>query len=63
MRRGDWKLIQFLVSKKTELYNLKNDPLESKDLSNSNPEKLQELLTEMLDWRKQNSVPLPPAAL
>ena len=63
MRRGDWKLIQFLVSKKTELYNLKNNPLESEDLSSSHPEKLQELLKEMLDWRAQNSVPLPPAAL
>ena len=36
-------------SKKWELYNLKNDPSEFKDLVHSNPEKLQELVTE---WKR-----------
>ncbi|MCM8532621.1 MAG: sulfatase [Lentisphaeraceae bacterium] len=61
-RKGDWKFIQFLVSKKTELYNLKEDPLESKNLSQTYPEKLQECLKEMNEWRAKNKVPMPPAA-
>ena len=33
IRNGDWKLIKFYDYEKVELYNLKNDPSESKDLS------------------------------
>ena len=61
-RKGDWKLIQYLVSKKTELYNLKDDPLERNNLSQSHHEKLQEMLSEMKEWRTKYKVPMPPAS-
>jgi arylsulfatase A-like enzyme len=52
VRNGDWKLIEFFEDGKLELYNLKDDPAEATDLSGKHPEKAQELLKEMRDWRK-----------
>ncbi len=60
MRKGDWKLIQYLLNGQVELYNIKKDQLESNDLSESNPEKVKSLVQEMQQWRKVNNVPLPP---
>jgi arylsulfatase A-like enzyme len=62
IRKGDWKLIQFLKNGQVELYNLRDDLKESKNLTVSNPEKAQELLVELTAWRKQNKVPLPPSS-
>jgi arylsulfatase A-like enzyme len=63
IRKGDWKLIQFLKNGQVELYNLRDDLKESKNLTVSNPEKAQELLVELTAWRKQNKVPLPPSSM
>jgi arylsulfatase A-like enzyme len=41
---GDWKVVRYADDNKTEVYNLKNDPMEKKDLSKSNPEKTAELI-------------------
>ena len=38
IRKGDWKLIQFLKNGKLELYNLKDDLKESKNLATSHSE-------------------------
>ncbi len=53
VREGDWKLIRFHWKKGTELYNLADDPGETKDLAESRPEitkklsaALDKLLTE-----------------
>ncbi len=51
MRQGNWKLIQFFVEGKQELYNLKDDPGEAKDLATTNPAKLKELNGLMGQWR------------
>ena len=50
-RKGDWKLIhqgRNTESGKDELYNIQNDPYETKDLSGEAPEKLMELKNEMV---------------
>lgn len=60
MRKGDYKLIQFLADGALELYDLKADPTESENLSASEPELAAELLAELVEWRRKNSVPLPP---
>jgi len=60
IRKGDYKLIQFLADGKLELYNLEHDTSESKNLSETEPEKTKELLAELVEWRKTNKVPLPP---
>lgn len=62
IRKGDWKLIQFLKGGNVELYNLQQDLKESRNLVNENPEKAQALLEELIGWRKANNVPLPPSS-
>ena len=39
MREGDWKIIANSSMTKFELFNLKNDPAETKDLSKASPER------------------------
>jgi arylsulfatase A-like enzyme len=62
IRKGDWKLIQFLKEGNIELYNLQEDLKESHNLATQNPEKAQALLKELVSWRKTNQVPLPPSS-
>ena len=59
IRKGDYKLIQFLADGKLELYNLKNDPSESENIAEVETEQTKELLKELVEWRKTNKVPLP----
>ena len=40
-RRGDWKYVQ--IPKEEMLFNLNNDPVESKNLAKEKPELLREL--------------------
>ena len=44
-RMGDWKIVRVNNEEKWELYNMINDPSETKDLSEKYPDKVQELLT------------------
>lgn len=60
MRKGDWKLIQFLNSGAVELYHLKRDPTEQHNLANLEPELTGKLVAELAQWRRINNVPLPP---
>ncbi|GIZ09678.1 sulfatase [Flavobacterium sp. UMI-01] len=60
IRKGNYKLIQFLNDGKIELYNLATDLKESHNLVNKNPKVVASLLQELVQWRKKNKVPLPP---
>ena len=62
IRKGKWKLIQFLNDGKVELYNLEDDLKESKNLAEENTQIASDLLDELVRWRKENKVPLPPAS-
>ena len=62
IRRGDWKLIQYLRDGELELYNLADDLRESTNRATSQPETAQRLLSELIDWRRMNQVPLPPSS-
>ena len=62
IRKGKWKLIQFLNDGKVELYNLDEDLKESKNLASENKPVAKNLLDELTTWRKENKVPLPPAS-
>jgi arylsulfatase A-like enzyme len=52
IRKGDFKLIECLDSGKVELYALKNDLSEARDLSAAMPKKTVELRKQLADWRK-----------
>ena len=62
IRKGDWKLIQFLKSEKVELYNLRNDLKESRNVTKENPALTKALLKELQQWRHTQKVPLPPSS-
>ena len=52
IRSGDWKLIEYFEDEKLELYNLNDDPKETKNLADQYPEKTEELLYQLEAWRK-----------
>ncbi len=63
IRKGDWKLMEFFEPKgtpnKIELYNLKDDIGETKNLADERPDKVKELLENMRNWRKSINAPVP----
>jgi arylsulfatase A-like enzyme len=59
MQSGDWKLLEYLEDGKLELYNLRDDIGETKNLAKEMPDKAQELHARMVAWRKQVNAPLP----
>lgn len=63
IRKGDWKLIQFLNSGKVELYNLKTDLKESQNLVANHPKITEQLINELVAWRIKNKVPLPSVSV
>jgi arylsulfatase A-like enzyme len=61
IRSGDWKLLEFFETSKIELYNLKEDIGEKKDLSKEMPDKMKELHGKMLAWRGEIKAAMPKA--
>ncbi|MEK6232214.1 MAG: DUF4976 domain-containing protein [Luteolibacter sp.] len=59
IRHGDWKLIEFFENGNMELFDLKSDPNETKDLSKENPEKAAELFKQLVAWRKSVDAQMP----
>lgn len=51
IRHRDWKLIEFFEDGAIELYNLREDPLESSNLASRHPEQARELLKQLTVWR------------
>ncbi len=59
IRLGDWKLIQYFEYNDLELYNLTEDIGEKNNLTDSNPEKVKELLKMLESWRNEVNAPVP----
>lgn len=59
VRKGDWKLIENLVSGEAELYNLKADISEVFNLAELFPEKKNELEGILKDWQKDVKAEFP----
>jgi arylsulfatase A-like enzyme len=57
IRHGDWKLIR-LPDRPAELYNLKNDISETRDLAAEHPEKVRFLFKKLFDWELELERPL-----
>lgn len=53
IRMGDWKLVRHNDGTELELYNLKNDIGESKNLATTQPQKFEELKTAWDKWNAQ----------
>jgi arylsulfatase A-like enzyme len=59
IRDGDWKLIEFYHGDKVELYNLRDDPGEQHDLSQSHPERTKALLAKLHSWQQHMNAKMP----
>ncbi len=59
VRVGNFKLIEYFEDGDLELYNLKDDISEQKNLAEVMPEKTTELHKLMLAWRKKVNAPVP----
>ena len=56
---GDWKLMEFFEDNRLELYNLRDDIGETKNLAASQPEKAKELQVKLAKWRKEVGAAMP----
>jgi arylsulfatase A-like enzyme len=56
---GDWKLIEFFEDGRLELYNLRSDLREKRNLASAMPEKAEELHEVMLGWRAETLALMP----
>ncbi|MEI6467011.1 MAG: sulfatase [Verrucomicrobiota bacterium] len=59
IQAGDWKLMEFLEDGHLELYNLRDDIGESKNLAASLPDKAKELHARLVAWRSATKAPMP----
>jgi arylsulfatase A-like enzyme len=59
IQAGDWKLMEYLEDGKLELYNLRNDIGETKNLAADMPDKTKELHARLVAWRKEVNAPMP----
>jgi arylsulfatase A-like enzyme len=59
VRDGDWKLIQWYEDGTLELFNLRDDPGETKNVAAENPAKVQELHAKLIAFRKDVNAIMP----
>ena len=52
IRRGNWKLIEWMEDQRVELFDLDNDPGEASDRARSEPQRVAALRTELNRWQK-----------
>ncbi len=59
IQAGDWKLMEFFEDGRQELYRLKDDIGEKKNLAAEMPEKAKELHARLVAWRTAIDAPMP----
>lgn len=59
VRRGNWKLIEFMEDRRLELYDLTNDIGENNDLYRKHPELADDLHAELRAWQKSVGAKFP----
>jgi arylsulfatase A-like enzyme len=59
VRSGDYKLIEFFEDGRLELYNLRNDPGETQNLAQEEPETCKSLFEKLVAWCKQVQAKIP----
>jgi arylsulfatase A-like enzyme len=59
IRSGDYKLIEHYEDNSVQMYNLRNDIGETRDLAKKMPEKAQALRSKLANWRKSVNADMP----
>jgi len=59
MLEGGWRLVEFFEDNRIELFNLNDDPAESRDLAAAQPEKAATMRSKLKAWRASVSAQLP----
>ncbi len=59
IQAGDWKLMEFLEDSRLELYNLRADIGEARNLAKEMPDKAKELHARLVAWRAEVKAPMP----
>jgi arylsulfatase A-like enzyme len=59
IRSGPWKLLEFFEDGRLELYNLKDDPGQARNLAAQHPDRVQDLHRRLQAWRKDVRAPMP----
>lgn len=59
VRAGDFKLIEFFEDGRRELYNLRDDISEERDLSADNPDVARDLYEQLATWRESVEAKIP----
>lgn len=59
IRMGDWKLLEFYEDESLELYNLKDDPSERRNIAAENPDEVQRLRSNLRKWLAETNAALP----
>jgi arylsulfatase A len=59
MMDGDWKLIEHFEDNKAELFNVKADIAEAKDLAAAEPNRLKDMRTRLAAWREETGAEMP----
>lgn len=59
VRDGDWKLIEWYEDGAVELFNLRKDPSETRNVAADMPEKVRELSAKLKVWRTEVAAVMP----
>ncbi|MEZ5325727.1 MAG: sulfatase [Verrucomicrobiales bacterium] len=59
IRKGDWKLIEFFEDDSVQLFNLRTDRSETKDLSKEETDRARSMLAELKQWQKDTKAVIP----
>lgn len=59
VRDGDWKLVEWYEDGRLELFNIREDLSETKNLADQNPEMVKTLHTRLIAWRKEVNAVMP----
>ncbi len=59
IQQGDWKLMEYFEDGRLELYNLAEDIGEKNNLATAQPDKVKELQSQMIAWRKEVGAKMP----
>jgi hypothetical protein len=59
VRAGDWKLVEFYENDRRELFDLKADPGESRNLAAEKPDVMKKLADQFAEWQKAVGAKMP----